>query len=130
MTGIQESMIMVVEDNSTLKESIIELLSLRGFHNFTTFSDGFTAVDFCKKEKPDLAILDVEIPGLDGLDILCEIKSLRPKLPVVMMSSRHDRHIILRACESGANTFFPKPFDSEMFCRKVEDLLQKVDFLK
>lgn len=130
MTGIQESMIMVVEDNAPLKDSIIELLTLRGFHNFTTFSDGYTAVNFCRKSKPDIVILDVEIPGIDGLEILGEIKTLRPKLPVVMMSSHHDRHIILRACESGANTFFPKPFDSEMFCRKIEDLLHKVDFFK
>ena len=99
MTGIQESLIMVVEDNAALKDSIIELLSLRGFHNFTTFSDGFTAVNYCKKSMPDLAILDVEMHGLGGLEILNEIKSLRPKLPVVMMSSRHDRHIILQECE-------------------------------
>ena len=130
MTGIQESLIMVVEDNAALKESIIELLSLRGFHNFSTFSDGFTAVNYCIQSMPDIAILDVEMPGLSGLDILDKIKSIRPKLPVVMMSSRHDRHIILQACESGANTFFPKPFDSEMFCRKIEDLLNRVDFLR
>ena len=128
MTGITESSIMLVEDNMNLQESIIELLSYRGFHNITAFNDGFKAVTYCKTYSPDLAILDVEVHGLNGLDTLIELHSMKPTLPVIMMSSQLDKHVIIQACESGASTFFPKPFDSEMFCCKIDALLQKVVF--
>jgi len=70
------------------------------------------------------------MPGISGLDMLVQFKSLKPLMPVVMVSSQHDRHVIVRACESGASTFFPKPLDSEMFCRKIEELLRQITFYR
>jgi DNA-binding response OmpR family regulator len=130
MTGIQESSIVIVEDNKLLQESILELLALHGFHNVSAFSDALNAVSFFRQSHPDLAILDVEMAGMNGLDLLVELKSMRPRMPVVMMSSCHDKSLLLKACESGASTFFPKPFDTDMFCQKIEALLKKVDFYK
>ena len=130
MTGVRERKIMIVEDNTVLRQSILDLLSEHGFHNLVAFGDGLNAVSYCRETRPDLAVLDVDMAGLSGLDILCEIRSMSQKLPVVMMSASHDRHILIQACESGANTFFPKPFDSDMFCRKIEALLENVSFLK
>ena len=123
------SHILVVDDDLSILGVMKRVLEKSEF-SVDTVTNGQDALTRITAKRPDLVILDVEIPGLSGLEILDKIRSLRPKLPVVMMSSRHDRHIILQACESGANTFFPKPFDSEMFCRKIEDLLHKVDFFK
>ena len=83
---------------------------------------------YCRVQQPDLAVLDVEMPGLNSLDLLQELKAIMPALPVVMMSSSHDKNTIMRACESGANIFFPKPFDTDMFCRKIECILRSIDF--
>ena len=128
MANSQSVSIMVVEDNAVLRDSILDLLSIRGFHNVCAFRDAFKAVSYCKQSQPDLAVLDVEISGLSGLDLLVELKSIYPQLPVIMMSSCHTKNIILRACESGAETFFPKPLDTDLFCRKIESLLRGLDF--
>ena len=129
MTGLHQSSIMIVEDNSLLSESIMELLSMHGFNNLVAFSDVFNAVRYFRQKYPDLVILDAELQGLSGLEVLAEFKTIRPRLPVVMMSSHHDKDMLLRACASGANTFFPKPFDTDLFCRQIEDLLSHISFL-
>ena len=128
MSGMHNPTIMLVEDNRDLQRSIIDLLVHRGYSNIAAFTDAFSAIKYFHSQVPDLAILDVEMHGISGLDLLEELKHTIPYLPVILMSSHHDRHIILRACECGADTFFPKPFDSELFCRKVEELLKRVDF--
>jgi DNA-binding response OmpR family regulator len=128
MVNFQNRTIVIVEDNLVLRDSLLDLLAIRGFNNVFAFRDAFKAVSYCKKSLPDLAVLDVEIAGLNGLDILVELKTLKPDLPVIMMSSCHSKNVILKACESGAESFFPKPLDADMFCRKVESLLQDIDF--
>ena len=128
MAHNQNYSIMLVEDNQVLCDSILDLLSIRGFRNVSAFRDAFDAVSYFKQSLPDLAVLDVEISGLSGLDLLIELKSIKPNLPVIMMSSCHTKNVILKACESGAESFFPKPLDTEMFCRKVESILNNIDF--
>lgn len=128
MTGIHTSSIMLIEDNPQMKESIVDLLALHGFKRINAFSNGMNALAYFQEKNSDLIILDIELPGMGGFELLQAIRSINRCIPVVMMSSRDDKNVILKACESGANTFFPKPFDSEMFCRKIEDLLNEVDF--
>ena len=128
--NISELSIMIVEDNRVLQETMLDLLGHHGYHNLHAFSDAFNAIRYFQQSTADLVVLDVEIPGLSGLDVLVQFKSIKPRLPVVMVSSLHDRHILMQACESGASTFFPKPLDSEMFCRKIEELLRQVTFFR
>ncbi|MFH1707734.1 MAG: response regulator [Planctomycetota bacterium] len=128
--NISELSIMIVEDNRILQRTMLELLEDHGYHNLHAFSDGMHAIRYFQESTADLVVLDVEIPGINGLDVLVQFKSLKPRMPVVMVSSLHDRRILMQACESGASTFFPKPLDSEMFCRKIEELLRQVTFYR
>ena len=115
--------VLLVEDEINIVEAIRFLLTRDGWH-VEAHGDGATAVARIKERKPDIVILDLMLPGKNGLDILHELRSEAEfsRLPVLMLTARgqdQDREL---ATKAGANRFITKPFANAEVLEAVREL--------
>ncbi len=101
--------ILVVDDEPRLVDEIAEFLKGKAFQVFSAHHPE-RALDLVKKNRPDIAILDIRLPGMSGLDLLAEIKKLHPLTEVIMISGHGDMNTVIEAMRKGAVDYFAKPF--------------------
>ena len=101
--------ILIVEDNERLAESIRDILKHR--YDCQICNDGETGACLLKDGNFDGAILDVMLPGKDGISIIRELRQNRNSMPVLMLSARSDTYNRVLGLESGADYYLSKPFD-------------------
>jgi CheY-like chemotaxis protein len=120
----QKMKILIVDDeplNVDYLEQRLEDLN----HKIITAADGQEALDKIKSEHPDLILLDLMMPILDGFAVLSEVKadpSLRDT-PVIIISADHDSKSIVRGIKQGADDYLTKPVSAELLIKKVKDFL-------
>lgn len=102
--------LLIVDDQNGIRVLLIEVFSTEGYHTFQA-SNGKLAIEIVRKESPDLVLLDMKIPGMDGLDILKHIKQINPAIKVIMMTAYGELDMIKEATDLGALMHFTKPFD-------------------
>jgi adenylate cyclase len=104
--------ILIVDDDPLNRRLLAKSLETDG-HRTAQYDNGFAALAAIQEDVPDLVLLDIEMPGLDGIEVLERIKAddaLR-HIPVIMISGVEDTASIVRCIEAGAEDFLPKPFD-------------------
>jgi CheY-like chemotaxis protein len=116
--------ILVVDDSALNRQIAVERLGERGFV-VAEAADGAEALREIEGRKFDLVLLDVMMPGLDGLAVLRRIRELYPisELPVVMATARGDRADVVEALQSGANDYVIKPLDYAVVAARIETQL-------
>jgi len=102
--------VLIVDDQNGIRVLLTEVFSSEGYRTYQA-SNGKTALDIVRSERPDLVLLDMKIPGMDGLEILKHIKQIHPDVKVIMMTAYGELDMIKEATESGAIMHFTKPFD-------------------
>lgn len=102
--------ILIVDDQNGIRVLLVEVFSVEGYQTFQA-SNGKTALEIVRRENPDLVLLDMKIPGMDGLDILKHIKAINPGVKVIMMTAYGELDMIKEATDLGALMHFTKPFD-------------------
>lgn len=107
---MQNKKILIVDDQHWIKMMLQEVLSNSGFTVFTA-SNPVEAAEITKDEQPDIVILDVNLPGIDGLSLLSRLKKVKSNIKAVFISGASDTDYIKRAMAEGALGFFLKPFD-------------------
>ncbi|MDR2404003.1 MAG: response regulator [Spirochaetaceae bacterium] len=116
--------ILVVDDNLTsLKQISVQLAS---HYEVSLAKSGALALQICRYEKPDLILLDVEMPEMDGFETIQRLKTdpeLSP-IPVIFLTGNHDSGTEIRALESGAMDFITKPANREILFHRIELHLQ------
>lgn len=117
------SRILIVDDEPAIGWSLGELLEDRG-HSVTLAANVEEALDACRRVQPDLLLLDVRLPGRDGLSAIGDFKSLAPRAAVVVMTAFGDLDTAVRAVEAGAAEYLVKPFDAARVTDAVERLLE------
>src|SRR5947207_4890397 len=100
--------ILVVDDEDGVRESVREVLNDEGYRVVDT-ADGTRVLDIIKSERPDLVLLDIWMPQLDGIGLLKEIKIQEPDINVVMVSGHGNIHTAVTATKFGAFDFIEKP---------------------
>ncbi len=101
--------ILLVDDDKTLVKGIVR--SFRGIgHEVVACYEGTTVLDTIENERPDLVLLDIMLPGKDGLTVLREIRERFPGLPVIMLTARSEDIDIVVGLEMGADDYVSKPF--------------------
>jgi CheY-like chemotaxis protein len=116
--------VLIVEDEENIVESLTFLLQREGMRTTSVF-DGAQAIGAIERLRPDVLILDVMLPGIDGLEILRKIRST-PRmrdLPVVMLTARMQQQDRRRAEEIGVNAFVTKPFSNAEVVMTVKRLM-------
>ena len=116
-TGSQ-SRVLVVEDESIIRLDIVETLTDLGYNVVGQGADGLQAVELAKELLPDLIVMDVKMPNLDGLSATEQIAEL--KIPVVLLTAFSQRELIDRANEAGAMAYLLKPFSPEQLGAAIE----------
>jgi class 3 adenylate cyclase len=101
--------ILLVDDDEKLRELVTEYLENYGFH-VKTLPDGFLVLQTIHNESPDIVILDIMLPGKDGLDVLKEIRG-KSSVPVIMLTARGEDTDRIVGLELGADDYLPKPFE-------------------
>jgi two-component system response regulator (stage 0 sporulation protein F) len=102
--------VLIVDDQNGIRILLMEVFSNEGYQTYQA-SNGKLALEIVKAHTPDLVLLDMKIPGMDGLDILKHIKSMNPEIKVIMMTAYGELDMIKEATELGALMHFTKPFD-------------------
>jgi len=115
--------ILIVDDHRAVREELAFALGYDGWKTLEA-ADGPTAVDLVGNEPAiGMVLLDVKLPGLDGLEVLTRIKAARPELPVVMISGHGDLETAVLAVRKGAYDFLQKPFANDRVLLSVRNAL-------
>lgn len=107
------SAILVIEDNSDMRENIVEILELAGYE-VVHASNGVLGIELAVLLKPDLIISDIAMPEMDGWEVLKAIRhhNHTEAIPFIMISAKADRNLERMTLQLGANAFLHKPFDA------------------
>lgn len=115
--------IMLVDDAAFMRMMEKDTLIKNGYTDIIEAEDGAIAVDLYDKEKPDLVILDITMPNMDGLEALKTIKGKDPNATVVMCSAMGQESMVIDAIKSGAKDFIVKPFKPDRLLKTVSNIL-------
>ena len=115
--------ILVVEDEPTLVETLEYNLSHRDYDVFTAM-DGRKALDMARREHPDLIILDLMLPGIDGIEV-CRVLRQEMNVPILMLTARDEEIDKVVGLEVGADDYMTKPFSMRELMARVKALLRR-----
>jgi DNA-binding response OmpR family regulator len=121
--------ILVVDDEAVLVETIAYNLEQAGYR-VVTASDGNSALEAARSESPDLILLDIMLPGIDGLEVCRQLRkeSNTATTPIVMLTAKSDEIDKVVGLEVGADDYVTKPFGRRELLARVRALLRRVDY--
>ncbi|MEU6264548.1 response regulator transcription factor [Saccharopolyspora shandongensis] len=119
----REPRILVVEDDPTVAQVVTGYLRRSGYTPVHA-SDGTMGLELARQMSPDLVVLDVMLPGLDGIQVLRELRASN-QVPVIMLTSLGEEEHRLRGLESGADDYLTKPFSPRELVLRVQSVLRR-----
>ena len=117
-------LILIVEDDQHIAEGLRLNLTLQGY-DVIVATDGVAGLGRWKESRPDLVILDIMLPGIDGLSILQSIRLEDERLPILILSAKGDPSDRVKGLSLGGDDYLPKPFNLEELLLRVERLLKR-----
>lgn len=111
--------ILVVDDASFMRMMIKDILKKNGYTEVDEAADGMLAVEKYKEFQPDLVLLDITMPNMDGLQTLKELKAIDPNAKVIMCSAMGQEAMVIDAIKSGALDFIVKPFQADRIIKAL-----------
>lgn len=127
MKKTDKKRILVIEDEKHIAEGIKLNLSLQGY-DVEIIGDGVSGIDLWKKWRPDLIVLDIMLPGIDGLSVLQSIRLEDERLPVLILSAKATDRDRIKGFSLGVDDYLAKPFNLEEFLLRVERLLTRASW--
>jgi CheY-like chemotaxis protein len=127
MSKARAANILVVDDDASTR-TLLELILSSGGHEVTLLNDGREALAYLKTNTPDLIVIDVNMPILDGIEVCSRIKKL-PRfkdIPVIVLTSMNDAATRVRAIDVGASEIVYKPLTGKNFLQTIQGFLQQV----
>ncbi len=123
----KQAAILLVEDNAELRKVIVQILHTLGYANVTEAADGQAALDLLAQREFDLIVLDIEMPRVNGFEVLASLKRdpARRHLPVIVASGLDRLDAVVRCIELGAEDFLPKPVNSVLLGARVGASLER-----
>jgi two-component system, response regulator, stage 0 sporulation protein F len=114
--------ILIVDDQFGIRILLNEVLHKAGYETFQA-ANGIQALEVLNNHSPDLVLLDMKIPGMDGIEILKRMKVVDPDIRVIIMTAYGELDMIQEAKDLGAMTHFAKPFDIDDIRKAVREYL-------
>jgi CheY-like chemotaxis protein len=124
---LQRASVLVVDDSRTMRLSLIRALNELGFDNIKEAKNGRQALDLVLKEHFDLMLLDMEMPEMNGMEVLLALKN-NPQLgglPVIVISGANQIENAVRCIEAGAEDYLPKPFNATLLRARATSSIEK-----
>jgi two-component system response regulator MtrA len=109
--------VMVVDDDQDLAEMLGIVLDL--------VSRGDEAVEVFRNNPPDLVLLDIMLPGMDGIEVCKQIRKQSVRVPIVMLTAKSDTHDIVKGLEAGADDYMVKPFKPSELVARIRTRLRR-----
>ena len=114
--------VLVADDHPLFRQGIVRALTLSdGFEVVAEAGDGATALALIRRHEPDVAILDVRMPGMDGIDVIAALARYGPLVPVVLLSAFDDEPLVTAGLEAGAAAYITKSTDRDTILRQLAD---------
>jgi DNA-binding response OmpR family regulator len=117
------SRILMVEDDAVIREATQLTLERHGY-NVATAEDGLEAIESFEVLRPDVVMLDIMLPGLDGISVCRRIREAST-VPIVMVSARGDALDVVLGLEAGADDYVTKPFDTQVLVARLRAVLRR-----
>lgn len=121
--------LLVVEDEAHLREVIADNLELEGYA-VATVGNGLEALERARAERPDLMLLDVMLPGLDGFEVCRRLREARDDTPILFLTARSSDDDRVRGLELGGDDFLGKPFDLRELMLRVKAILRRTQWYR
>ena len=120
---LNKKMVVAVDDSSITLKMLTKVLGEQ--YDLHAFSVGSRALKFLKDRTPELVILDIDMPEINGYEMLKSIRETEhlKKVPVLFLTSNNDKNYVIKAVAGGANDYVVKPIDEEVLMEKVHALL-------
>ncbi len=120
--------ILIVDDFSTMRRIVKNLLRDLGFNNTQEADDGLTALPMLKKGEFDFVVTDWNMPGMQGIDLLKNIRAdgELKHLPVLMITAEAKREQIIEAAQAGVNGYIVKPFTAATLKEKLDKIFERL----
>lgn len=115
--------IVIVEDEPNISE-VLSIYLRRAGYSVTTYADGLTARDALTREEPDLVVLDVMLPGMDGFALTRHLRD-RSDIPIILLTSRREETDRIAGLELGADDYVVKPFSPQEVVSRVRAVLRR-----
>ena len=115
--------ILLVDDAAFMRMMVKDTLTKAGYTDLYEAADGLQAVETYAEIQPDLVIMDITMPNMDGLEALKAIKGKDPNAVVVMCSAMGQESMVIEAIKSGAKDFIVKPFQAERVLEAVKKVV-------
>lgn len=115
--------ILTVDDAAFMRKVIKDTLSKAGYADIFEAEDGAQAVEKYNEVKPDLVLMDITMPNMDGLEALKAMKAKNPACNVVMCSAMGQEAMVIEAIQSGAKDFIVKPFKPDRIMKTVSSIV-------
>lgn len=126
---MNEHRIMIVDDEPDILDLLEKALNIEGFFNITKVENGLTAVDICKQILPDIIILDVMLPDIDGYEICRRIRQFS-HCPILFLSSKNDEVDKILGLAVGGDDYVTKPFSPKEIAFRVKAQLRRAEYQK
>ncbi|WP_415948180.1 two-component system response regulator CseB [Streptomyces sp. KLOTTS4A1] len=123
MAEQNKTRVLFVEDDDVIREATQLALERDGFH-VSAMPDGLSGLDAFRAARPDIALLDVMVPGLDGVSLCRRIRD-ESTVPVIMLSARADSIDVVLGLEAGADDYVTKPFDGAVLVARIRAVLRR-----
>ncbi|MFI8204701.1 two-component system response regulator CseB [Streptomyces sp. NPDC085937] len=117
--------VLFVEDDDVIREATQLTLERDGFA-VTAMPDGLSGLEAFRADRPDIALLDVMVPGLDGVSLCRRIRD-ESMVPVIMLSARADAIDVVLGLEAGADDYVTKPFDAAVLVARIRAVLRRFE---
>lgn len=117
--------VLVVEDEATLQKALNDVLTQEGYDVLSAL-DGASGLDLALKEEPDLILLDIILPKMDGFEVLKKLKEKDSQIPIIILTNLSDINDIQKALDLGATTYLVKAdFHLSDVLKKVKEIISE-----
>ena len=116
--------VLVVDDDRAIRESLARALELDGYE-VTLASDGAAALATIRDARPEVAVVDVMMPNIDGLTVCRVLRAERDRLPILMLTARTETSDRVAGLDAGADDYLPKPFELDELLARLRALLRR-----